>query len=78
MLVKSLQQKPDAVFTITVHNEIAAELKAPPQVPEGGLAAEKLLGIVSHFPKIQGKSKAPHRMVAGQVSENIKKYLYRK
>ena len=68
-LIKQLQRSPSLTYEITVHHEVVAELKAPPQLSEGGEAAKRLLAIMKQLPKPGSRKKV-------RVSENIKKHLY--
>lgn len=68
-LIKQLQRNPNLIYEITVHHEVVAELKAPPQLSEGGEAAKRLLAIMEQLPKLRSRKKV-------RVSENIKKHLY--
>ena len=43
-LIKQLRQDPSVIYEITVHQAVVAELKAPPQLPQGGEAAASALG----------------------------------
>ena len=51
-LIKQLQRNPNLICEITVHHEVVAELKAPPQLAEGGEAAKRLLAIMEQLPKL--------------------------
>lgn len=68
-LIKQLQRNPNLIYEITVHHEVVAELKAPPQLSEGGEAAKRLLAIMEQLPRPRSRKKV-------RVSENIKKHLY--
>ena len=68
-LIKQIQRNPSLTYEITVHHEVVAELKAPPQLSEGGEAAKRLLAIMEQLPKPKSKKKV-------RVSANIKKHLY--
>lgn len=68
-LIKKIQRNPSLTYEITVHHEVVAELKAPPQLSEGGETAKRLLAIMKQLPKPRSRKKV-------RVSENIKKYLY--
>ena len=70
-LIKQLQQDPNLVYEITVHQRVVAELKSPVQLPAGGEAAKELLAIIDQLPKPRSRQK-------GRVSENVKQYLYNK
>ena len=67
-LIKQLQQDPNLVYEITVHQEVVAELKSPAQLPAGGAAAKELLAIIDQLPKSRSRRQ-------GRVSENVKHYL---
>ncbi len=65
-IIKSLKSSPDAVYQITVHDEIVAEIKRPPIVKPGEAAARIL----------ELRKKTVSRKRKYPVSENIKEYLY--
>lgn len=44
-LVHDLERHPDRVFRISVRRRLVAELKAPAQVSQRGLAARRLLSL---------------------------------
>lgn len=66
-IIKKLQKSPDAVYQVTVHNEIVAEIKTSAKVRPGE-AVKRLLALRKKAPK--GKSKKY------PVSENTKDHLY--
>jgi len=68
-LVKQLQRNPSLTYEITIHDEVVAELKAPPSLPRGGEAARELLALMERLPKPRSRKKV-------RVSENIKQHLY--
>jgi hypothetical protein len=68
-LVKQLQRDPSLTYEITIHDEVVAELKAPPALPRGGEAARELLALMERLPKPRSRKKV-------RVSENIKRHLY--
>ena len=59
------------IYEITVHQAVVAELKAPPQLPQGGEAAQALLALMEQLPSVQ--SRPP-----GRVSAHVKAHLYTK
>ena len=67
-IIKALKTSPDAVYQITVHDEVVAEIKTPPQI-KAGEAAAKLLQLRK---KLRGKRKR----YKVPVSENVKEHLY--
>jgi hypothetical protein len=67
-IIKSLKDSPDAVYQITVHNEVVAEIRSP-AIIKPGEAASKLIELRK---KMQRKRKG-YKI---SVSENIKKHLY--
>ena len=70
-LIKQLRQDPSVIYEITVHQAVVAELKAPPQLPQGGEAAQALLALIDQLPP--ARSRPPRR-----VSEHVKAHLYPK
>jgi len=69
-LVKKLKKDSGITYEITVHDDVVAELKAPPRI-KSGQAAKRLLKIIEKLPK----AKAPGKV---KVSEQIGRYLYGK
>lgn len=69
-IIKSLKTAPDTLYQITVHNEVVAEIKTPPQIKPGEAAAKFL-----EVRKRLGAGKRKCRKAP--VSENIKEHLYR-
>lgn len=67
-IVKSLKTSPEAVYQVTVHDEIVAEIKRPPAVKPGEAAA-KLLELSRKLRRRKTGYKIP-------ISENIKEHLY--
>ena len=65
-IIKSFKASPDAVYQITVHDEVVAEIKKPPTVKPGEAAA-KLLDLRKHLRPKRKKYR---------ISENVKDYLY--
>ena len=59
------------IYEITVHQAVVAELKAPPQLPQGGEAAQALLALIDQLPPV--RSRPP-----GRVSAQVKAHLYTK
>jgi hypothetical protein len=70
-LIEQLHQDPSVIYEITVHQVVVAELKAPPQLPQGGEAAQALLALIDQLPPV--RSRSPRR-----VSEHVKAHLYTK
>ena len=70
-LIKQLQQDPSVIYEITVHQAVVAELKAPPQLPQGGAAAHALLALIDQLPPVRSRPQ-------GRVSEHVKAHLYTK
>jgi antitoxin (DNA-binding transcriptional repressor) of toxin-antitoxin stability system len=70
-LIKQLHQDPSVIYEITVHQAVVAELKAPPQLPQGGEAAQALLALIDQLPP--ARSRPPRR-----VSAHVKAHLYTK
>ena len=68
-LIKQLQQDPSVIYEITVHQAVVAELKAPPQLPQGGEAAHALLALIDQLPPVRSRPQ-------GCVSEHVKAHLY--
>jgi len=69
-LVKRIQKDSSITYEITVHDNIVAELKAPPKI-EPGLAARKLLEVIKTLPR-------PKHPSSVKVSEQINEHLYGK
>ena len=67
-IVKSLRTHPDAVYQVTVHDEVVAEIRTSPRV-EPGAAAAGLLALRKRQRRKGSTKKYP-------VSEHIKDYLY--
>jgi len=67
-IIKSLKASPDAVYQVTVHDEVVAEIKRPPMVKPGEAAA-RILESRKKAALKKKKKKYP-------VSENIREYLY--
>lgn len=65
-IIKSFKASPDAVYQITVHDEVVAEIKKPPTVKPGEAAA-KLLDLRKHLRSKRKKYR---------ISESVKDYLY--
>ena len=65
-IIRSFKASPDAVYQITVHDEVVAEIKKPPTVKPGEAAA-KLLDLRKHLRSKRKKYR---------ISESIKDYLY--
>lgn len=65
-ILRSFKASPDAVYQITVHDEVVAEIKKPPTVKPGEAAA-KLLDLRKHLRSKRKKYR---------ISENVKDYLY--
>jgi hypothetical protein len=65
-IIKSLKDSPDAVYRITVHDEVVAEIKRPPMVKPGEAAARIL----------ELRKKAMSKKRKYPVSEDIKEHLY--
>ncbi len=65
-IIKSFKASPDAVYQITVHDEVVAEIKKPSTVKPGEAAA-KLLDLRKHLRSKRKKYR---------ISENVKDYLY--
>ncbi len=67
-IIKFLKASPDAVYQVTVHDEIVAEIKRPPKVKPGEAAA-RLLELSRKLRRRKAGYKIP-------ISENIKEHLY--
>ncbi len=67
-IIKKLRESPDAVYQVTVHDEVVAEIKTSPRVKPGE-AAKQLLALRKRI-STKGKSKKY------PISENIKEHLY--
>ncbi|TAN40518.1 MAG: hypothetical protein EPN25_07200 [Nitrospirae bacterium] len=67
-IIKSFKNSPDAVYQITVHDEVVAEIKKPAMVRPGE-AATRLLAI-------RRKLKTKKKQYRSPISENVKDYLY--
>lgn len=67
-LIKQLQRNPSLTYEITVHHEVVAELKAPPQLSKEGEAAKRLLAIMEQLPKLRSRKKV-------RVSESVQEVL---
>ncbi len=67
-IIKSLKTSPDTVYQITVHDEVIAEIKAPPKIKPGEAAAKLL-----EMRKKLGSKKKGYKI---RISENIKEHLY--
>ena len=67
-IIKSLKSSPDTVYQITVHNEVIAEIKAPPKIKPGEAAAKLL--------EMRKKLRSKKRGYKIHISENIKEHLY--
>ena len=65
-IIRSFKASPDAVYQITVHDEVVAEIKKPSTVKPGEAAA-KLLDLRKHLRSKRKKYR---------ISENVKDYLY--
>ena len=65
-ILRSFKASPDAVYQITVHDEVVAEIKKPPTVKPGEAAA-KLLDLRKHLRPKRKKYR---------ISESVKDYLY--
>ncbi len=65
-IIKSFKASPDAVYQITVHDEVVAEIKKPSTVKPGEAAA-KLLDLRKHLRSKRKKYR---------ISESVKDYLY--
>ena len=65
-IIKSFKASPDAVYQITVHDEVVAEIKKPSTVKPGEAAA-KLLDLRKHLRSKRKKYR---------ISDNVKDYLY--
>ena len=65
-ILRSFKASPDAVYQITVHDEVVAEIKKPPTVKPGEAAA-KLLDLRKHLRSKRKKYR---------ISESVKDYLY--
>jgi hypothetical protein len=68
-IIKSLKTSPDAVYQITVHDQVVAEIKTPPMIAPGEAAAKIL-----ELRKRPGACK--RKLGKEPVSENIKEHLY--
>ena len=68
-LVGRLQKDPELIYTITLRGHPVAELRAAPQRGASGLAARKLLELISTLPRPRGRSRT-------NISSKVKKYLY--
>lgn len=66
-IIKSLKASPDMVYHITVHDEVVAEIRTPPQIKPGE-AASRLLKIRKELGSKKYKTKP--------ISEDVKEYLY--
>jgi len=69
-LVKKLEKDSGITYEITVHDDVVAELKAPPRI-KPGQSAKKLLKIMEQLPKGKASQKV-------RDSEQIGRYLYGK
>lgn len=67
-IIKSLKASPEAVYQVTVHDEIVAEIKRP-LIVKPGEAAAKLLELSGKLRRKTTGYKIP-------ISENIKEHLY--
>ncbi|MBI5101652.1 MAG: hypothetical protein HZB33_07465 [Nitrospirae bacterium] len=67
-IIKSLKNSPDAVYQITVHDEVVAEIKTPAMVKPGEAAARLL--------EIRKQLKSKKKPYRNPISENVKEYLY--
>ncbi|MEW6068480.1 MAG: hypothetical protein AB1610_09345 [Nitrospirota bacterium] len=67
-IIKSLKTSPDAVYQVTVHDEVVAEIKRPPIVKPGEAAARLI--------DLRRKSRIKKTGYKMPVSENIKEHLY--
>ena len=67
-LVRQIREDPDLRVQITVHGNVAAELRACPPEPSRGAAARRLKELMAELPEGTG---AKHR-----VSEAVSEHLY--
>jgi antitoxin (DNA-binding transcriptional repressor) of toxin-antitoxin stability system len=68
-IMKSLRASRDAVYQITVHGEVIAEITSPPMVKPGEAAARLLsLRRTRSLKEARGRKT--------KVSEHVKEYLY--
>lgn len=67
-LVRKLQKDAGGAVRITVHGEVAAELRAAEPDPEPGAAARKLLDLMKKLPRHRGRKRAD--------SPRVKRILY--
>ncbi len=69
-MIREIQKNPEAVFRITVRNEIVAEIRSARTMLQPGEAVRKLVHLRQElsFP-IKGKSKEP-------TSKKVSDYLY--
>lgn len=67
-LVRKVRRDPERRVLIMVHNEVAAELRAPQPEPAPGAAVKKLLDVMAKLPRRSLKK--------GTVSSHVKEYLY--
>lgn len=67
-IIKALKASPEAVYQVTVHDEIVAEIKRPPAI-KAGEAAARLLELSAKLRRKNAGYKLP-------ISENIKEHLY--
>lgn len=68
-LVGRLQKDPELVYTITLRGHPVAQLRVARQGVAPGLAARKLLELISTLPKPRGRSRT-------NISSKVKRYLY--
>ncbi len=67
-IIRSLKTHPDAVYQITVHDEVAAEIKTSPKIKPGEAAAKLL--------EMRKKFRGRRKVYRTALSENIKEHLY--
>jgi hypothetical protein len=67
-IIKKLRETPDAVYQVTVHNEVVAEIKTSPRIKPGE-AVKQLLALRKRTARKGRSKKYP-------ISENIKDHLY--
>jgi antitoxin (DNA-binding transcriptional repressor) of toxin-antitoxin stability system len=68
-LVGRLRKDPELVFTVTLRGHPVAGLKAAPQGAVPGLAAHKLVELITRLPKPRGRTRT-------NTSSKVKRSLY--
>lgn len=69
-LIREIEKNPEAVFKITVRNEMVAEIRSAKAMVQPGEAVQKLLRLRKKLSSgARGRSKEP-------ISQRVKDYLY--